>query len=207
MEADLIHASRTCVLGPRPPMRSSRRRIPSTAKVHQRRGFPRGGPAGKKGSLFGGDVDNILLMPISTFDSMWPQVKNGHGDTIHIATVPKDPSKIQEMTDRSGISVPAGLKASEPNDFAIFTSDAQLKSFTDTSGIAGAMILIASTRCWWAASAMNIMLVTVTERTRDRRTKALGATRNDIAMQFLVEAVSLTGVGGAIGIATAWAFP
>ena len=97
-----------------------------------------------------------------------------------------------------------GLKAKDPNDFAIFTSEGQLETFRAiTGGIAGAMILIAAIALLvGGVGVMNIMLVSVTERTREIGVrKALGATRKDIAMQFLVEAVALTGVGGAIGIA------
>jgi putative ABC transport system permease protein len=166
----------------------------------------------KKGTFLGGGADNILLMPISTFDELWPQIKNGGNDTIHIATVPKDPARMYDMMDQEVAILRArrGLKANQPNDFAIFTSEGQLKTFQQiTSGIAGAMILIASIALLvGGVGVMNIMLVSVTERTREIGVrKALGATRRDIAMQFLVEAISLTGVGGAIGIAVGLGIP
>jgi putative ABC transport system permease protein len=160
----------------------------------------------KKGSFLGGSADNFVFIPFSTFDEMFPDVKNGNGDTIHIATVPRDPKEQQAMTDQ-GIAIlrtRRGLKVKEPNDFAIFTSEGQLETFRAiTGGIAGAMILIAAIALLvGGVGVMNIMLVSVTERTREIGVrKALGATRRDIAMQFLVEAVALTGVGGAIGIA------
>jgi putative ABC transport system permease protein len=160
----------------------------------------------KKPEFGDGGANNIVLIPISTFDEMFPQVKNGGGDTIHIATVPKDPKRMDEMTDQEVAILRArrGLKPNEPNDFAIFTSEAQLDQFRQiTGGIAGAMILIAAIALVvGGVGVMNIMLVTVTERTREIGVrKAMGATRKDIAAQFLVEAISLTGVGGAIGIA------
>ncbi len=148
-----------------------------------------------------------MLIPFSTFDEMFPDVKNSSGDTIHIATVPKDPNEMQAMMDQ-GISIMRGrrgLKAKDPNDFAIYTSEGQMETFKAiTGGIAGAMILIASIALLvGGVGVMNIMLVSVTERTREIGIrKALGATRKDIATQFLVEAIALTGVGGAIGIAT-----
>ena len=160
----------------------------------------------KKGSFLGGSADNFVFIPFSTFDEMFPDVKNSNGDTIHIATVPKDPKEQQAMTDQ-GIAIlrtRRGLKAKDPNDFAIYTSEGQLETFRAiTGGIAGAMILIAAIALLvGGVGVMNIMLVSVTERTREIGVrKALGATRKDIATQFLVEAVALTGVGGAIGIA------
>jgi putative ABC transport system permease protein len=160
----------------------------------------------KKGSFLGGDADNILIIPISTFDDMFPQIKNGGGDTIHIATVPKDPKRMNEMMDQEVAILRArrGLRANQPNDFAIFTSEAQLKTFQQiTGGIAGAMILIAAIALLvGGVGVMNIMLVSVTERTREIGVrKAVGAKRKHILMQFLIEAAFLCVAGGAIGIA------
>ena len=207
VDADVAHATRACVLGPETATALFGRKDPIGRQVLVNgNAFHVVGLLEKKGSFLGGDADNILIIPISTFDDMFPQIKNGGGDTIHIATVPKDPKRMYEMMDQEVAILRArrGLRANQPNDFAIFTSEAQLKTFQQiTGGIAGAMIVIAAIALLvGGVGVMNIMLVSVTERTREIGVrKALGATRRDIAMQFLVEAVSLTGVGGAVGIA------
>ncbi len=207
-DADVSHSARTTVIGADVAEALWPRRDP----IHQELlisgvAFRVVGLLEKRGSFMGGSADNIVLIPISTFDEMFPDVKNSNGDTIHIATVPKDPNQMQAMTDQ-GIAIlrtRRGLKAKDPNDFAIFTSEGQLETFRAiTGGIAGAMILIAGIALLvGGVGVMNIMLVSVTERTREIGVrKALGATKKDIAVQFLVEAVTLTCVGGAIGIAT-----
>lgn len=206
MDADILHASHVAVIGPSTAKTLFGLRDPLEKTLYiQGIPFRVVGLLDAKGSRFGGDQDNIVLIPISTFDGMFPQIKNGGGDTIHIATVPKDPKRMYEMMDQETAILRSrrGLKADQPNDFAIFTSEAQLKSFQQvTGGIAAAMILIAGIALLvGGVGVMNIMLVSVTERTREIGVrKALGATRRDITFQFLVEAVTLTGVGGAIGI-------
>ncbi len=205
-EADITHSARTIVIGPDVAQALWLNRDPINQELLIN-GIPFRvvGLLEKRGSFMGGSADNIALIPFSTFDEMFPDVKNGSGDTLHIATVPKDPQGMQAMMDQ-GISIMRtrrGLKAKDPNDFAIYTSEGQLETFRAiTGGIAGAMILIASIALLvGGVGVMNIMLVTVTERTREIGVrKALGATRRDIGTQFLVEAVTLTGVGGAIGI-------
>ena len=206
-DADVNHAARTAVIGPDVAEALWFHRDPINQELLINGvAFRVIGLLEKRGSFLGGSADNIVLIPFSTFDEMFPDVKNSNGDTIHIATIPKDPALIQAHTDQ-GVAIlrtRRGLKAKDPNDFAIFTSEGQLETFRAiTGGIAGAMILIAAIALLvGGVGVMNIMLVSVTERTREIGVrKALGATRRDIAMQFLVEAIALTGVGGAIGIA------
>jgi putative ABC transport system permease protein len=157
-----------------------------------------------KGGMFGSN-NNFVAIPITTFDEQFPEVKNGHGDTIHIATVPRRAEDVQALIEEETAILRArrGLRPNQPNDFALFTSQAQLEQFQQiTGGVAAAMLIIAGIALLvGGVGVMNIMLVNVTQRTREIGVrKALGATRRDIATQFLVEAVALTGVGGALGI-------
>jgi putative ABC transport system permease protein len=158
-----------------------------------------------KGSFFGGSNDNFVAIPFSVFDEQFPEVKNGGGDTIHIATVPRNPEDVPALIEEETAILRArrGLRPGQPNDFALFTSEGMLQNFQQiTQGVAAAMIVIAGIALVvGGVGVMNIMLVNVTQRTREIGVrKALGATRRDIALQFLTEAVTLTGVGGALGI-------
>ena len=98
------------------------------------------------------------------------------------------------------------LKTDEPDDFSISTPDQIIQQFDKITGLIGlvAIAISALGLLVGGIGVMNIMLVSVTERTREIGIrKAIGARRFDIVGQFLLEAMTLTGVGGVLGIAIA----
>ncbi len=160
----------------------------------------------KKGSQMGGSPDNIIIIPITTFDVFFPQIRNSRGDTLHIATIPKSPELIPAAIEEGANILRARRKVpfNEPNDFAIFTAEKMIKEMTAvTNAISGVMVFIAAIALLvGGVGVMNIMLVSVTERTREiGLRKSVGALRRDISLQFLTEAMTLTALGGAVGVA------
>jgi putative ABC transport system permease protein len=166
----------------------------------------------KKGNAFGHSNDNFFLIPFSTFDRKFPQIKNSGGDTIHIATVPFTPDQVPVIIEKGTALLRARrhVPFNKPNDFAIFTPDKLIESFQGiTRGITLAMVFIAMISLLiGGVGVMNIMLVSVTERTREIGVrKAVGAYRRDIVLQFLTEATTLSVLGGAIGVVVGIAVP
>jgi putative ABC transport system permease protein len=167
-----------------------------------------------KGKMFGESNDNILLIPITTFDRRFPWIKIGgsNGDALRIATVPHRPDQVAALIEKSRaiLRTRRHVGFNKPDDFGIVTPDKMIESFQGiTSGITLAMIFIAFVSLLiGGVGVMNIMLVSVTERTREIGVrKAVGAFRRDIVLQFLTEAATLSLLGGAIGVVVGVAVP
>ncbi len=163
----------------------------------------------KKGSRFGNSGDGFTMIPLSAFDAQFPNVKafgpHHSGDTIHIATVPASseqvPAAIEEGT--AILRARRHLRPREPNNFAVLTPDKMIEQTAAIRAAIGVvMIGIASLGLLVGGiGVMNIMLVSVTERTREIGTRrALGARRADIVQQFVTEAATLSAIGGVLGI-------
>ncbi|MBK7368408.1 MAG: ABC transporter permease [Candidatus Eisenbacteria bacterium] len=165
----------------------------------------------KKGKMLGNNFDEVACVPYPVVDKYWSAPssappwfpKKGELFLDAIAVSPEASAKaIQEISEV--LRVRRHLQSNKQNDFAIFNDDAFLSLYnTVTGGIFALMTLVASISLLVGGiGVMNIMLVAVTERTREIGVrKALGAPRKAIMLQFLVEAVMLTGLGGVTGIA------
>jgi len=158
----------------------------------------------KQGATFFESTDSHIFIPITTFDAHFPSVKKNVG--VNIATVPRKPEWVAKITEEGTAVLRARRKVpfNKPNDFGLMTPDKLIGNFQAiTGGITLAMIFISSIALLvGGVGVMNIMLVSVTERTREIGVrKAIGAVRRDIVMQFLTEAMTLSGMGGAIGVA------
>ncbi|MFC1559126.1 ABC transporter permease [Gemmatimonadota bacterium] len=154
----------------------------------------------QQGEFLGFSQDNIVFIPLSTFRKYW-----GRRSEVQIAIMAR-PGHLQNAIDEtvSILRQRRGVRPGEPNDFEIQTSDSVRDMMNSLIlGISLVMVGIASISLLVGGiGIMNIMLVSVTERTKEIGVrKAVGARRRDIVIQFLVEAVVLSGVGGTIGAA------
>jgi putative ABC transport system permease protein len=162
-----------------------------------------------KGSTFGNDNDDLLLVPISTARQRFASSATQGPDDLHVLFVGFDEGvnlaeakKNMVRVLRARNQVPKG----EISPFTINTTEEFMKQSGLVTGIfQGVLVAIASISLLVGGiGIMNIMLVSVTERTREIGLRmALGAKRSDIRNQFLVEAAVLCVIGGAIGLALA----
>jgi putative ABC transport system permease protein len=159
-----------------------------------------------KGELFGNDQDNIIIIPISAYIKFISGPVSIRGrESVTIVVEPESPELI-EKTRQEIISLlrrRRNVGPSDENDFSINTAEQLLKTYRNiTSGVFGLMIgVTVLSLVVGGIGIMNIMLVSVSERTREigiRR--AVGAKRKDILRQFLIEAIVLSCVGGVIGM-------
>jgi putative ABC transport system permease protein len=152
------------------------------------------------GSFLGGNRDDRVVIPITRFEKLY-----GKRRSIHITIKAKGPEYYQEAIDQATaiLRVERKVPFGEESDFEIRTNEQFMEFFDNlTKYVRFAAIAIASISLLVAGvGIMNIMLVSVTERTREIGIqKSLGAKRKDILWQFLIEAVVLSQLGGLIGI-------
>ncbi len=144
--------------------------------------------------------DNIAVMPVTTLRKLYPNRR----DYVIFAKA-SDPQKVSEAVEeiRELLRRKRRLSNEKPDDFALFTSDYFLDLWNKISGLIFVlMFAVASVGLIVGGiGVMNIMLVSVTERTREIGVrKAIGARRSSILVQFLIEAVTLSAVGGVMGV-------
>jgi putative ABC transport system permease protein len=154
----------------------------------------------EKQGILGDNPNNFVVLPFGTFmrlhpqeKALWLAVQAVSSDVMPLA----NDQIVQVMRRRHGLTY------DKPNDFAVFTQETLMRTYEQiTQGIYLAMVIISSIGLMvGGVGVMNIMLVSVTERTREIGVrKAIGARRKNIVWQFVVEAMTLSGLGGVLGI-------
>jgi putative ABC transport system permease protein len=171
------------------------------------RAFQVVGVARPIGSVFGQSQDNFVYIPIRTFLKRYGE--HGQGLDLAINIQARGPEWMQRTKDEARIMM-RGRHHLDPladDNFGILASDTIMSLWKNLTGaIAATMVGVVSVfLVIGGVVIMNVMLASVTERTREIGIrKSMGARRRDILMQFLVESVVMAAVGGATGIAIAY---
>ncbi len=201
-ETEVSRSSRVCVLG----SELADTLFPTTNPIGKEirvgpEAFTVVGVLAKRGQMFGQSRDNFVGLPITTLMKYYRYEKDG----MEIILAPRQSGTLDETIEQiSGIlrqrrKVPYG----KPNDFAVMTQDTMVDLYNSLTGAAYLVMIVISSigLLVGGIGVMNIMLVSVKERTREIGIrKAIGARSGDIMKQFLIEAVFLTGVGGIMGV-------
>jgi ABC-type antimicrobial peptide transport system permease subunit len=152
----------------------------------------------------GDDQNNVIYIPFNVARKLKP-----NADDVYIMAVAR-PGRMEEAKDQITdlLRVRRQVPFGKPDNFGMASAETVIEQFRAiTWGVAIAMVVISSVGLMVGGiGVMNIMLVSVTERTREIGVrKAIGARRADILWQFLIEAMTLTGIGGLVGLGLGWA--
>ncbi|MCD4749677.1 MAG: ABC transporter permease [Thermoanaerobaculales bacterium] len=162
-------------------------------------------------SAMGGNFDNYILMPITVFKKIYgSRDRGGRTRSVNMTVRATHPDLLQDTIaeTRAVLRAYRGVDPRDEDDFEIFSSNSQIQAFDQaTGGVKSAAFVLGIIGLVVAGiGIMNIMLVSVTERTREIGIrKALGAKRSSILLQFLMESVVLCNIGGVIGVLTGFA--
>jgi len=201
-QSEILRSSRSCVLG----SELANILFPHTSPMGKEirigaEKFTVVGVLSQRGQMFGQSRDNIVGIPITALMKYFPYDK----ESIQIGVVPRRHGEIRETIREITNYLRRQRKVAydDPDDFAIFTQETMLDLYNQLTGAAFLVMIVISSIGLMVGGigVMNIMLVSVKERTREIGIrKALGARSGDIMKQFLIEAIVLTGGGGILGI-------
>src|SRR5262249_24390360 len=157
----------------------------------------------KKGSVFGQSRDNFVKIPIDTFQKMLGSQRSVNISVKAAAGVP-----IEDSMDQARMVLRARhhLRYADADDFGIVTSESVNGLWRNLTGMIFlvAVSVVGISLVVGGIVIMNIMLVSVIERTREIGVrKAIGARQRDIRLQFLVESLTLSCIGGGVGVVAA----
>lgn len=152
---------------------------------------------------FPGQDDIRVMLPYFSMHKLFPASKE------NLLFITAKPGRMAAAIDEASavLRIQRHVPANKPDDFSISTSDQLVEQFHSVTAIVALVMVVMSSvgLLVGGIGVMNIMLVSVTERTREIGIrKAIGARRADIVLQFLTEAVVLTGLGGLIGMTIGW---
>ena len=201
-ESDIQNSTNVCILGQDvvekifPNMNP----VGQTVRVDARP-FKVIGILERQPAMFGQSRDNYIVMPITTWQSMYGKYSN----SVNIMVTAYNSEEYEDLIESAigHFRKIRKVKPTEPNDFSIFSNESlitMVNNITDPIKI-GALVISVIALLAAGVGIMNIMLVSVTERTREIGIrKAIGARKSSILIQFLIEAIILCIAGGLVGI-------
>ncbi len=159
------------------------------------------GVLASKGTAFGQSQDDIVAIPITRFFQNYGAANR----SVNLATQAPSSETYNRTLDKAigAMRIARGLEPQEPNDFEIYSNDSLKSAFASVADVVrvGAFVISLIALIAAGVGIMNIMLVSVTERTKEIGIrKSIGARSRDILRQFLMEAVFISEAGGILGI-------